>query len=170
MASAARNRFGFSEFLSIIATSLELRAFSSFRSGQLDCFYKNLTMNSEASSSRDRNKPPWPHAPLHKLSARGTYFVTAGTYLKDHFFRSAYRLRVLHRGLLTVITTLVGSLRHGQFSRIIIILWVIRQRMKLTQKAFQSCSDRYMRKPPSGSTDVTLSQGVRSGTTSGRRE
>jgi len=45
---------------------------------------------------------PWPHAPLHQLSQRGTYFVTAGTYLKLHHFRSRQRLRILHRGLLTV--------------------------------------------------------------------
>ena len=47
-------------------------------------------------------KPPWPHAPTHQLSERGTYFVTAGTYGKAHRFRYADRLRVLHRGLLTV--------------------------------------------------------------------
>jgi putative transposase len=45
---------------------------------------------------------PWPHAPTHQLSVRGTYFVTTGTYLKAHHFRGADRLRVLHRGLLTV--------------------------------------------------------------------
>ena len=45
---------------------------------------------------------PWPHAPLHQLGTRGAYFVTAGTYLKKHHFRGAERLRVLHRGLLTV--------------------------------------------------------------------
>jgi putative transposase len=50
----------------------------------------------------DEVKPPWPHAPTHQLSVRGTYFVTAGTYLKAHHFRGAVRLRVLHRGLLTV--------------------------------------------------------------------
>ena len=44
----------------------------------------------------------WPHAPLHELSARGTYFLTAGTYHKEHHFRGAERLKVLHRGLLTV--------------------------------------------------------------------
>ena len=32
--------------------------------------------------------------------ARGTYFVTAGTYLKAHHFRGSDRLGVLHRGLL----------------------------------------------------------------------
>jgi putative transposase len=44
----------------------------------------------------------WPHAPLHDLSARGTYIVTAGTYQKVHHFRGAPRLKVLHRGLLSV--------------------------------------------------------------------
>jgi putative transposase len=47
-------------------------------------------------------KTPWPHAPTHRLSERGTYFVTASTYLKEHHFRGARRLRVLHRGLLTL--------------------------------------------------------------------
>jgi putative transposase len=47
-------------------------------------------------------RTPWPHAPLHQLSQRATYFVTAGTYLKVHHFRGRDRLRVLHRGLLTV--------------------------------------------------------------------
>ena len=47
-------------------------------------------------------RTPWPHSPLHQLSVRGTYFVTVGTYLKLHHFRSRKRLRVLHRGLLTV--------------------------------------------------------------------
>ena len=45
---------------------------------------------------------PWPHAPVHRLSAKGTYFLTAGTYQKEHFFRGANRLQVLHRGLLVV--------------------------------------------------------------------
>jgi putative transposase len=45
---------------------------------------------------------PWPHAPVHRLSAKGTYFLTAGTFQKEHFFRGVSRVRVLHRGLLTV--------------------------------------------------------------------
>jgi len=48
------------------------------------------------------HQTPWPHAPLHQLSGCGTYFVTAGTYLKEHHFRNRERLQVLHRGLLTV--------------------------------------------------------------------
>jgi putative transposase len=47
-------------------------------------------------------KTPWPHAPAHQLAGRGTYFVTASTYGKEHYFAGARRLRVLHRGLLTV--------------------------------------------------------------------
>jgi putative transposase len=45
---------------------------------------------------------PWPHAPTHQLSTGGNYFVTAGTYLKAHHFRSPRRLDVLQRGLLMV--------------------------------------------------------------------
>jgi putative transposase len=45
---------------------------------------------------------PWPHAPTHQLSQNGTYFVTAGTYLKSHHFRTQHRLHVLQRGLLIV--------------------------------------------------------------------
>ena len=46
----------------------------------------------------------WPHAPTHQLSAAGTYFVTAGTYLKAHHFRGAERCGVLHRGLLKTLS------------------------------------------------------------------
>jgi putative transposase len=42
----------------------------------------------------------WPHAPIHQLAEGGTYFVTAGTYQKEHHFRGADRLAVLQRGLL----------------------------------------------------------------------
>ena len=45
-------------------------------------------------------KISWPHAPTHQLSVAGTYFVTAGTYLKEHHFKGVARLRVLERGLL----------------------------------------------------------------------
>jgi putative transposase len=44
----------------------------------------------------------WPHAPPHRLSEAGTYFVTAGTYRKLHHFRARQRLEVLQRGLITV--------------------------------------------------------------------
>jgi putative transposase len=44
----------------------------------------------------------WPHAPVHQLSETGVYFVTAGTYLKSHHFRTRHRLDVLRRELLKV--------------------------------------------------------------------
>jgi putative transposase len=50
------------------------------------------------------NKIAWPHAPEHRLSVRGTYFVTASTYLRQHHFQGKTRLAVLHRGLLKVAT------------------------------------------------------------------
>jgi putative transposase len=52
--------------------------------------------------SMARPETPWPHAPLHQLCQSGTYLVTSSTYQKEHFFRGAERLAVLHRGLLTV--------------------------------------------------------------------
>jgi len=45
---------------------------------------------------------PWPHAPQHRLEGNGIYFVTTGTFNKEHFFRGRERLQVLQRGLLTV--------------------------------------------------------------------
>src|ERR1041384_372431 len=59
-------------------------------------------------------KVPWPHATLHQLSDSGTYFVTAGTYRKLHHFRTALRLQVLHRGLLTVCRDFSCGLKHVQ--------------------------------------------------------
>ena len=44
------------------------------------------------------DKIPWPHAPEHRLCVRGTYFVTASTYLRAQRFRGKARLAVLHRG------------------------------------------------------------------------
>ena len=44
----------------------------------------------------------WPHAPSHRLSEGGVFFVTAGTYGKIHHFGHANRLEVLQRGLLKV--------------------------------------------------------------------
>jgi putative transposase len=53
-------------------------------------------------SPMPESNPNWPHAPIHQLAARGTYFVTGSTYNKGQFFRAAKRLEVLHRGLLAV--------------------------------------------------------------------
>ncbi|MFT5465485.1 MAG: putative transposase [Verrucomicrobiales bacterium] len=50
--------------------------------------------------SSDSGSFTWPHAPTHRLSERGTYFVTAATYRKEHYFGSRKRLRILHDKLL----------------------------------------------------------------------
>lgn len=44
----------------------------------------------------------WPHAPVHQLSEAGAYIVTAGTYRKEHFFRSRERLDLLQSQLLAL--------------------------------------------------------------------
>jgi putative transposase len=45
---------------------------------------------------RDTSSVDWPHAPLHRFSdAPAVYFITAATYLKQHFYRSADRLDAL---------------------------------------------------------------------------
>jgi putative transposase len=41
----------------------------------------------------------WPHSPLHRLDARGTYMVTAGTYRKEPFFGTSGRLTFLQKQL-----------------------------------------------------------------------
>jgi hypothetical protein len=40
----------------------------------------------------------WPHAPSHRISEHGTWFVTAGTLHKRHRFRTAQRLDLLEGG------------------------------------------------------------------------
>jgi putative transposase len=44
----------------------------------------------------------WPHAPLHRLSEHGTYFVTAGTLHKQHLFAGPEGLDLLESKLLTL--------------------------------------------------------------------
>ncbi|HEY8180720.1 MAG TPA: hypothetical protein VII32_00665 [Thermoanaerobaculia bacterium] len=36
--------------------------------------------------------PDWPHGPLHRIAERGIYFITAATYQKQHYYRSASAL------------------------------------------------------------------------------
>ena len=51
-------------------------------------------------SNNSSIKAAWPHAPQHRLSSSGTYFVTASTYRKLNHFAGKERLSVLQRGLL----------------------------------------------------------------------
>jgi putative transposase len=46
------------------------------------------------------NAISWPHAPTHRLAANGTYMVTAGTYGKEHYFRSPRKLDLLQEQLI----------------------------------------------------------------------
>ena len=46
-------------------------------------------------------KVNWPHAPPHRLSKSGSYFITASTYQKERFFHDAQRRDLLHDSLLT---------------------------------------------------------------------
>ena len=46
--------------------------------------------------------PDWPHAPVHLLNQQGTYIVTSGTYLKQHFFAAPERLALLQDSLLSM--------------------------------------------------------------------
>lgn len=53
----------------------------------------------EPNPSQPSPPPDWPHAPVHRISAEGTYIVTAGTIQKQHFFRGAERLDSLENTL-----------------------------------------------------------------------
>jgi putative transposase len=50
--------------------------------------------------SRGGRVNDWPHAPVHRLSERGAYLITAGTYRKIHHFNSPERLALLRNLLL----------------------------------------------------------------------
>ena len=52
------------------------------------------------SGDKSPHSKDWPHAPLHRLSGKGTYLVTAGTLHKEHFFRDADLLDLLEAQLL----------------------------------------------------------------------
>ena len=47
----------------------------------------------------------WPHSPSHRLTLPGTYIVTAGTYLKQHFFSTPDLLTYLTNLLLDLAQT-----------------------------------------------------------------
>jgi putative transposase len=56
--------------------------------------------NTGSSSHVDLFKKVWPHAPVHKLTEQGVYFVTAGTLHKERLFTDAPRLDLLESKLL----------------------------------------------------------------------
>ncbi|MEY2409845.1 MAG: REP-associated tyrosine transposase [Verrucomicrobiota bacterium] len=58
--------------------------------------------SSHSASSARFSKVPWPHAPVHKMSEHGVYFITAGTLNKLRLFHDAQRLDLLEFKLLTL--------------------------------------------------------------------
>ncbi len=44
----------------------------------------------------------WPHAPSRAVQGPGTYFITAGTYEKEHIFRDPADLDFLHDHVLSI--------------------------------------------------------------------
>ncbi len=42
----------------------------------------------------------WPHAPPHRLTERGTYIITCGTYRKQHFLNTPEKLTLVRNLLL----------------------------------------------------------------------
>jgi REP-associated tyrosine transposase len=54
----------------------------------------------QQSGDKSPHSKDWPHAPVHRLTETGVFMVTAGTYRKEHFFRTDGRLDLLESALL----------------------------------------------------------------------
>src|ERR1051325_166425 len=61
----------------------------------------HLTSKSAVDLKSQAPPKDWPHAPVHRLSENGVYFVTAGTLYKRHFFDTLARRDLLERFLLS---------------------------------------------------------------------
>ena len=57
-----------------------------------------------ARTSGGLHRKSWPHAPVHRLSENGIYFVTAGTYQKQKLFEGPERLTLLVDSILMLAT------------------------------------------------------------------
>jgi len=64
----------------------------------------SFSLNTVASTDLKITLPPkdWPHAPVHRLSENGVYFITAGTLYKLHFYNTPEKLDLLERMLLSL--------------------------------------------------------------------
>jgi len=54
----------------------------------------------ESGDKSPHSKIPWPHAPVHKLTEHGVYFVTSGTLHKERLFTDPPRLDLVERKLM----------------------------------------------------------------------
>jgi putative transposase len=82
---------------------------------------------------------PWPHAPAHQLSEAGTYFITAATYLKAHYFHTSARLGFLQRELLTIAQNFSWEIEAWRYFRIITTLSLILRMIRGPQGVCQKC-------------------------------
>ena len=57
---------------------------------------------SSQSADKSAHSKDWPHAPLHRLTETGAYFVTAATYLRVRHFNTPTQLDLLETQLLTL--------------------------------------------------------------------
>ncbi len=90
-------------------------------------------------SAMPEPKTPWPHAPTHQLADRGTYFVTASTYLREHHFAGKQRLQVLQRGLLSLAEKYGWRLEAWAIFPITIISSPIHLKMRKTPRVLLIC-------------------------------
>ena len=67
----------------------------------LDVLSFENTMEFDTDSPNVSNRDSsWPHAPVHRVSEKGVYFVTAGIYKKQHLLNTPHKLKLVHNTLL----------------------------------------------------------------------
>ena len=81
-------------------TVMECGDLSPLSAGDLSPSNVGALPNSQSAADEGIFKKPWPHAPVHRLTEHGVYFVTAGTLHKENFFRGDPKLALLEHHLL----------------------------------------------------------------------
>ncbi len=81
-----------------------VKQLNSLQLGEVERLVASLAGQTSTQRLRDATaelpSKDWPHAPIHRLTGQGTFIVTAGTYNKQHFFRTTERLDFLMSELL----------------------------------------------------------------------
>ena len=72
----------------------------------------SFALNPPTTKDISQEAPPkdWPHAPVHRLSENGIYFVTAGTLHKQRLFDTPAKRDLLERMLLSLAKKCVWQL------------------------------------------------------------